>query len=195
MTHDRATGLDAPSTSTGLALRRSGPCRRTPAHTELCDGYFVFRLFPQRLWHSLVVQSLTTALAAQAPASVEVDRQVTVRLDKWTRFEPDIIATKVPHARDRTAFEPADVALVVEVTSPESGHRDRTVKLRKYAEASIKHYWLIEEEDGQPVVHVHELDTPTRTYVPAVVFRGSLERPVPFPVGIDLTTLFNPKNR
>jgi Uma2 family endonuclease len=31
------------------------------------------------------------------------------------------------------------VKLVVEAVSPESAHRDRTVKLRKYAEAGIPH--------------------------------------------------------
>ncbi|MCL2734508.1 MAG: Uma2 family endonuclease, partial [Actinomycetia bacterium] len=71
----------------------------------------------------------------------------------------------------------------------ESAHRDRTVKLRKYAEAGIPHYWCIEEEDGAPVVHVYELDVPTEAYAPAGIFRGRLQRPVPFPVDLDLDAL------
>ncbi|GGR16943.1 Uma2 family endonuclease [Streptomyces netropsis] len=79
--------------------------------------------------------------------------------------------------------------LAVEVVSPESAHRDRTVKLRKYAEAGIPHYWRVEEVEGAPVVHVYELDGPTRQYAPAGIFRGTLKRPVPFDIGIDLDTL------
>jgi Uma2 family endonuclease len=68
------------------------------------------------------------------------------------------------------------------VDSAESAHRDRTVKLRKYADAGIPHYWRIEDEDGAPVVHAYELDEPTSAYVAAGIFRGSLRRPVPFDI-------------
>lgn len=78
--------------------------------------------------------------------------------------------------------------LVTDV-SPESAHRDRTVKLHKYAEAGITHYWCVEEEDGRPVVHVYELDRPTGRYVAAGIFRGGLKRPVPFDVSLDLDAL------
>jgi Uma2 family endonuclease len=164
-----------------------------PRHTELIDGALVFMMSPQRVWHARVVTALTTALTAQAPDGVEIDREVTIRLDNRNRPEPDVLATTAPVDPVRTAFVPEEVVLAVEVVSPESEHRDRTVKLRKYAEAAIRHYWLIEEEENQPVVHVYELDLPTGTYVPAGIFRGHLERPVPFAIDIDLTTLFSPK--
>ncbi|MDX8037634.1 Uma2 family endonuclease, partial [Lentzea sp. BCCO 10_0856] len=80
---------------------------------------------------------------------------------------------------------------VVEVVSPESAHRDRTVKLRKYAEAGIRHYWLIEEEVDQPVAHIYELDEPTGAYAPVGIFRGTLQLTVPFPITIDLDSLFS----
>ncbi len=87
--------------------------------------------------------------------------------------------------------------LVVEVVSPESAHRDRTVKLRKYrtyAEAGIPHYWCIEDEDGAPAVHVYELDGPTRSYAPAGLFRGTLQRPLPFEISLDLGRLTPPRS-
>jgi Uma2 family endonuclease len=84
--------------------------------------------------------------------------------------------------------------LAVEVTSPESEHRDRTVKLRKYAEAGVRNYWLIEEgEINQPVAHVYELDEPTGAYAPAGIFRGSLKLTVPFYIEVDLDSLFRGK--
>ena len=145
---------------------------------------------PQRYWHVRVISALTNALASQAPPGIDVVPEMTIRLDKHNRPEPDILATVAPIDLTRTWYAPADVLLVVEVVSPESEHRDRTVKQHKYAEAGIAHFWLVEEEDGAPVVHVYELDEPTRAYAPAGIFRDRLERPVPFPVSIDLTMLF-----
>ena len=160
-----------------------------PRHTELIDGALVFMMSPQRSWHGRFLTALTVTLMAQAPEGLEVEREMTIRLDARNRPEPDLLVTTLPYERDRTWYAPEDVQLVVEVVSPESAHRDRTVKLRKYAEAGIPHYWCIEEEDGAPVVHVYELDVPTGAYAPAGIFRGRLQRPVPFPVDLDLDAL------
>ncbi|MEU2869300.1 Uma2 family endonuclease [Streptomyces olivoreticuli] len=160
-----------------------------PRHTELIDGALVFRMSPQRWWHGEIVDDLTFALKTQAPAGIKVGREMTIRLDERNRPEPDVLVTTAPFAPDRTWFAPEQVQLVVEVVSPESAHRDRTVKLRKYAEAGIPHYWCIEEEDGAPVVHVYELDGPTGRYAPAGIFRGVLKRPVPFDIELDLDAL------
>ncbi|MFE0104064.1 Uma2 family endonuclease [Streptomyces sp. NPDC059009] len=160
-----------------------------PRHTELINGALVFAIPHQRSWHSRVVTGLTTLLMAQAPSGFEVEREMTVRLDARNRPEPDLLVTTAAYDADRTWFAPEDVRLVVEVVSPESAHRDRTVKLRKYAEAGIPHYWCIEDEDGTPVVHVYELDAPTGVYAPAGIFRGALKRPVPFEITVDLDGL------
>ncbi|MBZ6476523.1 Uma2 family endonuclease [Streptomyces griseocarneus] len=160
-----------------------------PRHTELIDGALVFRMSPQRSWHSHLVTDLTSALKGQAPTGFEVGLEMTIRLDERNRPEPDILVTTAPFDRDLTWFAPKDVQLVVEVVSPESAHRDRTVKLRKYAQAGIAHYWCIEDEGGAPVLHVYELDVPTMAYAPAGIFRHVLKRPVPFEIGLDLDRL------
>ncbi|MFF7361112.1 Uma2 family endonuclease [Streptomyces sp. NPDC008125] len=160
-----------------------------PRHTELIDGVLVFMMSPQTSWHGRLITALTTTLTAQAPTGIEVEREMTIRLDARNRPEPDLLLTDLPYDPGRTWYAPENVRLVVEVVSPESAHRDRTVKLRKYAEAGIPHYWRIEHEDGEPAVHVYELDGPTGTYAPAGIFRGSLQRPVPFGISLDLDTL------
>jgi Uma2 family endonuclease len=160
-----------------------------PRHTELIDGALVFMMSPQRRWHGRTVTALTNALDAQAPDGIEVDREMTIRLDDRNRPEADVLATSVPLGSDLTWFAPADVLLAIEVVSPESAHRDRTVKLRKYAEAGIAHYWIVEEHDTKPVVHVYELDEPTSAYVAAGIFRDELEVQVPFPITLDLNNL------
>ncbi|MFF7201631.1 Uma2 family endonuclease [Streptomyces sp. NPDC008141] len=160
-----------------------------PRHTELIDGALVFMMSPQRAWHGRLVTALTVALMSQAPDGVEVEREMTIRLDVRNRPEPDIVVTTASYDPDRTWFAPEDVRLVVEVVSPESAHRDRTVKLRKYAEAGIPHYWCVEDEDGSPLVHIYELDRPTGAYAPAGIVRGDLRRTVPFEITLDLDKL------
>ncbi|MFJ2651701.1 Uma2 family endonuclease [Streptomyces sp. NPDC087420] len=164
-----------------------------PRHTELIDGALVFMMSPQRSWHGRVVTALTVALTDQATGGVEIEREMTIRLDARNRPEPDLLVTTLPYDANRTSYAPEDVRLVVEVVSPESAHRDRTVKLLKYAQAGIPHYWRLEDEDGSPVVHVYELDEPTATYVPVGIFRDSLHRPVPFEVTLDLGKLVPPR--
>ena len=165
-----------------------------PRHTELIDGALVFMMSPQRSWQGRLVTGLTTALMGQAPEGMEIEREMTVRLDARNRPEPDLLVTSAPYDPDRTWYAPEDVLLVVEVVSPESAHRDRTVKLRKYAEAGIPHYWCVEEEAGTPVAHVYELDSPTGAYAPAGIFRDVLKRPLPFELDLDLVGLLPPRH-
>lgn len=160
-----------------------------PRHTELIDGALVFMMSPQRSWHGRLVTSLTSALIEQAPRGIEVEREMTIRLDARNRPEPDLLATTAPYDPDRTWYAPQDVVLVVEVVSPESAHRDRTVKLRKYAEAGIQHYWRIEAEGTSPALHAYELDGPTAAYAPAGILRGATRLRRPFPIDLDLDAL------
>jgi Uma2 family endonuclease len=165
-----------------------------PRHTELIDGALVFMMSPQRSWHGRLVTALTVALTDQAPIDIEVEREMTIRLDERNRPEPDLLVTTAAYDPNRTWYAPADVLLVVEVVSPESAHRDRTVKLRKYAEAGIPHYWRIEEDETSPVVHIYELDKPTQQYAPAGIFRHGLEYPLPFGISLDLDKLIRSGN-
>jgi Uma2 family endonuclease len=160
-----------------------------PRHTELIDGALVFMMSPQRAWHARLVTALVVALTEQAPAGIEVEREMTIRLDERNRPEPDLLATTARYDPNRTFYTPEETLLVVEVVSPESAHRDRTVKLRKYAEAGIAHYWRIEDEDESPVVHAYELDGPTRRYVPTGIHRHELRVTTPFAVKLDLDGL------
>jgi Uma2 family endonuclease len=160
-----------------------------PRHTELIDGALVFMMSPQRAWHARLVTALVLALTDQAPADIEVEREMTVRLDARNRPEPDLLVTTAPYDPDRTFYTPDQVLLVVEAVSPESAHRDRTVKLRKYAEAGIASYWRVEDEDGAPVVHAYELDGPTRSYAPTGIHRHELRTTTPFAIKLDLDRL------
>ncbi|MGW6710613.1 Uma2 family endonuclease [Streptomyces sp. NPDC054956] len=162
---------------------------QAPRHTELIDGALIFMMSPQRSWHSRLVENLTFALRQAAPQGFEVEREMTVRLDRSSRPEPDVLVATVGYDPDRTRYLPEEVALVVEVVSDESADRDRSIKPFKYAQAGIPHFWRVEDEQGAPAVHVYELDSLTRSYVATGIHRARLKVPVPFAADIDLTVL------
>lgn len=160
-----------------------------PSNTELIDGTLVFRMFPQRHWHSRVIHAVHNALRSQAPDEVEVTSKMTVRLDERNRPEPDVIASTVSIPPDATWYDAKDVVLAVEVVSPESEHRDRAVKPHKYADAGISHFWRVEDVDSVTTIHVYELDDLTTTYVPTGIFRDTLKVDLPFPIELDVQSL------
>ncbi|WP_454859460.1 Uma2 family endonuclease [Promicromonospora soli] len=162
-----------------------------PRHTELIDGALVFMMSPQRRWHSNVIFALRTLLLQQAPDGIVIDNEMTVRLDKYNRPEPDVIASTASIPLNATWYEAEDVVLAVEVVSPESEHRDKAVKPHKYAEAGIRNFWRVEDEDGigSTAVHVYELDDLTRAYVAIGIFRDTLKVELPFPIELDVQSL------
>jgi Uma2 family endonuclease len=155
-----------------------------PRHIELLDGALIFNMSPRRSWHDRVIRRLTAALEAAAPEGWTVEAQMTVKLNRRSRPEPDVVAAAVPYDPDRTRFLPAEAVLVVEVVSAESEDRDRRYKPGLYAEAGIRNLWRIEDEQGLPAVHTYELDATTGGYVATGVHRDRLRVRVPFPVDV-----------
>ncbi|MBB1259770.1 Uma2 family endonuclease [Streptomyces alkaliterrae] len=70
-----------------------------PRHTELVEGALLFRLTPQPSWRSRLLENLTFALRQAAPDGFEVEREMTVRLDRKSRPEPVPEALQVAQAR------------------------------------------------------------------------------------------------
>ncbi|WP_344970512.1 Uma2 family endonuclease [Streptosporangium fragile] len=159
-------------------------------HAELVDGALIL-MSPQRRFHEYVLYGLRTALNEQAPDDLKAVMQMDVTLGPRQRPCPDVVVVGREAAKDRsrTSYAPDEVHLVIEVVSPESEFRDRQVKPRRYAEAGIRHFWLVENNADEPVVHVYQLDPVTRSYVPTGIHRDRLKVADPFPVDIDLTEL------
>ncbi|MEV1055428.1 Uma2 family endonuclease [Streptomyces sp. NPDC049887] len=161
-----------------------------PPHTELIDGSLV-SLSPRTRFHSRAVRLLENALMDQAPDHLEALREMTIKLDRRNRPEPDVLVVPVEadSGPGQTWFTPEDVVLAVEVGSADSLERDREVKPRKYAQARVPHSWRVEQSDGLPVVYVYELDPATAAYVPVDIFYQTLKVDRPFPIEIDLTAI------
>lgn len=165
-----------------------------PPHTELIDGSLVFAC-PQNHFHSVVVDLLVTGLRRTAPPEMRVRREMTVQLDTRNGPEPDIcvVRAEAVTSRQQTRFDVADVALAVEVVSPDSESRDRDTKPHKYARAGIRNFWLVEMAgaDDHPVVQVYELAEVTQSYALVGVFHERLKLSVPFDIDIDLADVDN----
>jgi Uma2 family endonuclease len=163
-----------------------------PPHTELIDGSLVF-MSPQTRFHSRTMRLLDNALLQQAPDHLDVDREMTVKLDAKNRPEPDIVvfSANAVTGPNQTWYEPEDIILAVEVVSADSRERDREVKPRKYAAAGVPHFWRVEQDDekGLPVVYVYELDPATKSYGLTGIFHDRLKVSVPFDTEIDLTAI------
>ncbi|MFI6699464.1 Uma2 family endonuclease [Streptomyces sp. NPDC050509] len=161
-----------------------------PPHGELIDGSLVLRS-PQTRFHMRTMRLLENALLTQVSDELDVDREMTIRIDYKNRPEPDILVFQAEGdtGPGQTWHKPEDIVLAVEVVSDDSVERDREVKPRKYAAAGVRFFWRVEEEHGLPVVYSYELDPATHVYVPTGIHREQLELKEPFPITIDLTAI------
>ncbi|GAA3429302.1 Uma2 family endonuclease [Streptosporangium nondiastaticum] len=161
-----------------------------PEHTELIDGSLVF-VSPQASFHMRAITLLESGLRQHAPREFRVRREMSVVLGAEQRPEPDIsvIRASAEQSPEQTFYRGEDVVLVAEVVSPESKERDRKRKPSLYAEAGIRHFWLVENDAGRPVVHTYELDHVTGAYVVTGVHHDRLKLSSPFEVDIDLTEI------
>ncbi|GHC69881.1 hypothetical protein GCM10007079_00820 [Nocardiopsis terrae] len=163
---------------------------------EPIDGALVL-LSPQTRFHSQVMRRLANELEEPAPEGIDVLLEMTMKLGKHQRPEPDILVYGFEEGADdhldwyrATHVPPEDVLIAVEIVSEESQDRDRTTKPLKYAAAGIPHFWRIEPEENGPAVHVFELDgLRDPRYVPITIARERLKLDVPFPVDIDVRAL------
>lgn len=122
------------------------------------------------------------------PPHTEVAARFTIDIDRQNRPEPDVIVVhgEVIEDWNQTRFPAASVVLAIEVVSTDSVTRDRETKPLKYARAKIPHYWRVEDNEGQAVVHVFELEPTTGAYTSTGIFHDRMKVSVPFPVDLDL---------
>lgn len=158
---------------------------------ELIDGALIM-MSPQTRFHGLVMRRLANAVERAAPGELSVETEMTIKLGRRQRPEPDVVVLNAPTAEAvRTWYRPEEVVLVVEIVSEESVERDRLTKPVKYAQAGIRHFWRVEKEGDEPVVYVYELDGVTGAYVATGIYHQQLKVSVPFPMDIDLTGLYD----
>ncbi|ACU77266.1 protein of unknown function DUF820 [Catenulispora acidiphila DSM 44928] len=135
---------------------------------------------------------LRTVLRSSAPEGWRVTHEMTVWLDDRNRPEPDVLVVAASAMRpdmSETFYRPEDIALAIEIVSPESVERDHEVKSPKYARAGIKNLWLVERDGEGMIAYVYVLDPLTGDYSLVGTFGERLKVSVPFDIDIDFTRL------
>lgn len=111
-------------------------------HVELLEGVIV-EMSPQGKAHAGVIVRLNRLLVLGLGDSFDVRPQLPLTLDEQSEPEPDLAV--VPAGSEGPGEHPHRALLVVEVANA-SLSRDREVKARLYARASIPEYWLVDLE-------------------------------------------------
>jgi Uma2 family endonuclease len=134
--------------------------------------------------------------ALVAGSTVRIWEAVGVTLAEDQCLIPDLVVARPSATERRRGLRPTDVLLAVEIVSPGSRTRDRSVKPYLYAEAGIPYFWRIETASYRgrtkelPVVVAHELVGLGEYKVVATVGAGEVFRiEEPFPIAFDPASL------
>ncbi len=123
-----------------------------PARIELIDGYLVDKL-SKNPEHSYSAISAHEILKDRLPAGWSARKEEPVRIPAYDEPEPDVSIVRGSRSDYRHRIpEPADVALLVEVSESTLGG-DRGKKLSAYAKGGIPVYWIVNLVDRQVEVY------------------------------------------
>lgn len=138
---------------------------------------------PATQWHDEAMDALKFALRAVAPPDLVVTTEKGIDLGH-TVPEPDVlIVDRAAVSPESLYFAPATVHLAVEIVSPNTRTKDRTLRPAQYADAGIECFWRVENEHGAMVIYTFEL-LPEGGYAPTGVHRTQLRVDRPFPIDL-----------
>ena len=168
-----------------FALGEEPPFR----HAELQEGVLI--LNSPTLIHQRVILNLAHQLKDQLPSGSEVSFSSDVILEPEfppTVRQPDLILTTSETVDSGQRLEAKHVLLAVEVISPGTKRVDRVLKPVEYAEAGIRHYWVIDPEPPLSLAAYHLADA-FEAYQEAPAVTGEFVTREPFPLRVDLDRL------
>lgn len=149
---------------------------------ELIDGT-IYELAAPTLNHQRVQLALASEFSAcidehgmsceviVAPFDVRLDR------DNRTMAEPDLMIVCSAEIAGDARYLDGPPDLAVEILSPSTRAKDCTVKLRKYMNAGVREYWIVDLENEKVMVYMFEEDVLPNQYsfedsIPAGISEG-----------------------
>lgn len=121
-------------------------------------------------------------LRQNAPETYEPATGAGVLVGVGDTLEPDVLLLHRPVVASRHFSRPSQVAIVVEVVSPDTKRRDRLEKPAEYAAAGIPHFWRVELDP----LHVFAYDLVDGRYELAADSDTELVLTAPFPVRLPI---------
>ena len=151
---------------------------------ELIDGFFYDLASPSTI-HQRLSGKLFSAIfnyiseqggpceVFSAPFDVQLDS------DEKTMVQPDIVIVCDPQKITEWGLKGAP-DLVIEILSPSTAGKDRTLKMIKYREAGVREYWLVDPEKEYISAARFEKYMPVEFYpftaeVPVGIYDGKLK--------------------
>jgi Uma2 family endonuclease len=138
--------------------------------------------------HQRLSFQLCYALGRAAPSGLEVLEAINVRVAPGRILIPDLVVVTNP-GLDRTVWDPAQVAIVVEIVSPGSVAADRAIKPQLYSAAGIEHYLRIELNGPDPSGAAYRLHREHYVKVSSSESGQVLRLAEPFRVDLDFAQL------
>jgi hypothetical protein len=119
---------------------------------ELLDGE-IMMMSPIGPNQSGLIRRLTDFFVKHLPDSIECSIQLPLAVSDHSEPEPDVALVRRRDDDYRTEHPgPEDVVLIIEVAQS-SRNIDLGIKLRLYAEAGIKEYWVVDVDHKSVIVH------------------------------------------
>jgi len=113
------------------------------ARVELLDGKLI-NMSPIKSLHSSKVDKLAKILILELSSQYIIKSQNPIRLHKRSLPQPDLVVAKhYPHEYTEQHPEPEDIHLIIEVAQS-SIYYDTSRKLKSYARAGIREYWVLD---------------------------------------------------
>ncbi|MGH7580599.1 MAG: Uma2 family endonuclease [Gemmatimonadales bacterium] len=103
-----------------------------------------------RPWHEVVQRRLVTALDLYLrvhPVGEVLGSRADISWASDVLVSPDVFVVAMEQARTLDWSRMRDLLLVAEVLSPSSARHDRFIKRRRYQEAGIPLYWIVEGDE------------------------------------------------
>jgi Uma2 family endonuclease len=145
---------------------------------ELIDGEIV-EMSPIGAPHLRCVMYLNEVFVRRLEGRAVVSSQNSLRLSQWSEPEPDLALLRPPLAKYGKAIPASGDALLVVEVADTSQHRDRVVKLPRYAAAGIPEMWIIDLDGG--AVEVYREPSPEGYREARRIGRGARVAPGAFP--------------
>jgi Uma2 family endonuclease len=144
-----------------------------------------------RLDHQLLVSRISVAIAnylERQPVGVMLTSPADISWGQDVLVQPDVFV--IPHREARTHewSQIRSLLLVVEVLSPSTKRADRFTKRRRYQEAKVPVYWVVDESEQRVEVWTPEAEFPVIARARLVWHPPGAETPFT----LELTELFRP---
>jgi Uma2 family endonuclease len=116
-----------------------------------------------RLWHQQLVGRLHVALAQYLEkhrAGVVLSSPADISWGEDVLVQPDVFVVPVEQAKTLEWSGIRDLLLVAEVLSPSTPRHDRFTKRRRYQEARVQLYWIVDVDERQVEVWTPDVTFP-----------------------------------